>query len=1454
MPAFLPFVDRWFTGTFAGPTRPQREGWEAIASGRDTLIVAPTGSGKTLAAFLWALDHLHRLGREGRLEDRVYVVYVSPLRALNNDIEKNLREPLAGIRAAARADGLELPEVRVAVRTGDTLAAARQAMTRRPPHVLITTPESLYILLTSEGFRPALARTRFVIVDEVHALMGGKRGSHLALSLERLQALVEAAEAGARPQRIGLSATVRPVEDALAFLTGATARAPVVIDAGFARDLDLQVVAPVDDFLTATSDTVWDAALQQIAELVAAHRTTLVFAQSRRSAERLARDLNDRIPEGLVAAHHGSLSRRARLEAENRLKAGELRALVATSSLELGIDVGAIDLVVQLQSPRNVAAALQRVGRAGHLLSRTSKGRIVVTRGEELLEAAAVVRTIREQQLDRIAMPRAPLDVLAQQVVAAVAAESLEVDVLHARFRNAAPYRDLARDTFVSVVRSVAEPLPAEVRGVAPRILWDRVNDRLHARRGSRFLALTAGGTIPDAGLYDVYVAETDLKVGTLDEEFVTESLPGDVFLLGSHAWRIAKVRADRVLVEDAQGMSPTIPFWKGEHPSRSWDLGLAVGRLRRDAADRLDHPDFEAWAARECGLEPRGARAMRAWLAKAGEVLQGVPDDQGIVVESFADEMGGRHAMIHSVFGMRINGAWGMALREQVRRRFGLLAEVSHVDDGILLSFAPGQVPPAPDRLPTLVAPEELGPLLGEALIGSPLFATRFRHAAVRALFIPRMTRGQRTPAYLQRLKADALLEAVRGQPDFPVVAETLRECFHDAYDVPRLERLLERLHDREMWTRHVDTPLPSPFVYPLLLAWDWAYLDTGHAEERRSDTVAMRKAWSVTSGPVRADIVAAVEAELQRTTPDRRARDPNELAAILDDLGDLTREEIAARVTGDADRLVAALAAEHRVAEVDFPGGRRVWIPATDAALYAGVATDAGLERLLLRILRTRGPLTASELGARYGLAVADVSPALERLVLRGVVRQGTFVEGAQGPPQFVHVAVLDEIQRRQVHARRVPRPVATAEQFSAFLLRRHHLHPEHRLAGPPGVLASLELLQGEAFPVKVWEQDLLPARVEDYRREWLDQLGLSGEIVWTTFEPPAGETAREPRRRAVATLRAGVALRDNIGWLREGLERGELEPAVKNVLLHLQLRGASFARDLARVAGLDPARIHAALWDLFRAGLAAPDTFSAIVAATALPRAAGERGPARRRPRRGQARGVLAHLPPVGRWSALAEDEPLPPEERDEARAHLLLARYGVVARELARSDWATLRHVLLRMEYGGEVVRGYFVEGLSGEQYALEAALAELTAPATRRAEPHVLVNLADPANLWGRVWPLSGRDGGRLGVARLPHAWLVLRAGRPVLLAENYGRHLTPLAGFEPVDLPGALRALQAMFDRPLTLRPVRRLEVLGWDGRPLRETEAFPAFLQAGFSADGPRLTWDGYPGPRAVR
>lgn len=1429
---FLPWVSRWFRETFGEPTEPQRRGWPAIASGRDALLVAPTGSGKTLAAFLWTLDYLYRLGLDGRLEDHVYVLYVSPLRALNHDIERNVQGPLAGLRAAAVAHGHRPVDVRVAVRTGDTLGPQRQAMTRRPPHVLITTPESLYLLLTAARFRPALSATRFVIVDEVHALLGTKRGAHLALSLERLQALVETA-GGPRPQRIGCSATVSPVEEALAFLTGTTARDPLVVDAGFSRPLDLEVVAAVDDFLTTPAPTLWEATLQEIVELVRAHATTLIFCQSRRAAERLARDLAERIPDGRVAAHHGSLSRRARLEAEGRLKRGELRALVATSSLELGIDVGAIDLVIQLQSPRGVSTLLQRVGRAGHRLDRVSRGRVVVTRGEELLEAAAAVRALREHQLDRLSMPEAPLDVLAQQVVAAVAAEPTTVDALYAWVRRAAPYRNLSREDFLSVIRMLSEPLPAEVKGMRPRLLWDRLHGRLYPRRGARLLALTSGGTIPDAGLYDVVVAGSELKVGTLDEEFVTESLPGDVFLLGSHPWRILRVQVDRVLVEDAQGMSPTVPFWRGEHPARSYELGMAVARLRREAAERLDRPDFAVWVRETCGLGPRAAAALRAWLDKARQVLGGVPGEDEIVVESFGDELGGRHMMIHAPYGMRITGAWGLALRAALRRRFGLQVEATHVDDGLLLSFAPGQPPPAPEWLLRLVPPEELEGLLARALVGAPLFTTRFRHAAVRALWVSRLRHGRRVPAWLQRLQADALLEAVGGQAEFPVVAETLRECLRDALDVPRLARVLERLQEGTLAVRHVDTAVPSPFVAPLLQAWDWAYLDAGHAEERRSDAVVPRRAWLPAPGLLPEELVAAVVAELQHTEPARRARDANELAALLEDLGDLTDDEVADRVAADPGALLAELVREGRAAAVALSGGGRAWVIAHEAPLYAALGSRTALERLALRALRTRGPLEPGWFVTRYGLDVDRVRATLDSLVGRGVLRRGEFRVGARSP-EYIHLAVLEELQRRHVRARRTSRSAAPPDRFTAFLLRRHHLSPDLRLRGPQGVRAALELLQGLDLPLPLWERALLPGRVEDYRREWLDQLGLTGEVIWTVFEPSSRPGGR-----------VGVALREELRRLHQAPAVPALDPQSKNVWRHLQLRGASFVQDLARVTGLRISETLAALRELFWAGLAAPDSFSALLDAV---------GSVPTRAARGSKRRASCEIPfgfglAPGRWSALVDEDVPAEEERIEACARLLLARYGVLARELAEPGWGAVRRALVRLEYAGEVVRGYFVEGLSGEQYALAEALEGLgTAP--RRAEPHVLVNLADPTNLWGRVFALSRRDGTGLAPPRVPSSWLICRGGRPVLLVERHGRELTPLAGWEPGDLPGAVRALITLVERPWPLRPVRRLEVLTWDGRPVRTTEAVEALLAAGFGADGPRVFYDGYPAP----
>ncbi len=1451
---FLPPIAEWFAETFGEPTTPQREGWASISAGQHTLIVAPTGSGKTLAAFLWALDHLYRLGLRGELQDRVYVVYVSPLKALNNDIEKNLRIPLQGIRERAVAKGVDLPELRVAVRTGDTLAPARQAMTRRPPHILITTPESLYILLTAERFRPALRSARFVIVDEVHALAGSKRGVHLSLSLERLQHL-----ASEPIQRIGCSATVRPLDAAARFLTGGAwhgerlvPRPCRIVDAGFERQWDLAVVAPVPDFLVASSDTVWETLFQELTEWIREHRTTLVFCPSRRLAERMARALNERLPDSLVAAHHGSLSRRARLDAEERLKRGELRALVATSSLELGIDIGAIDLVVQVQSPRNIAAALQRIGRSGHLLTRSSKGRIVVTKGEELVEAAAVVRAIRQRDLDHLQIPGAPLDVLAQQIVAAVAAEPWAVPELYRLVRQSSCYADLELADFRAVVRALAEPLPADVKGAAPRLSWDRVNDRLYSRRGSRLLALTSGGTIPDAGLYDVVVGETEVKVGTLDEEFVSETLPGDVFLLGSRAWKVAKVQADRVIVEDAAGMAPTVPFWRGEHPSRSWELALQVGRLRRDAAARLDAGDFEPWAMTECGLEARAASALSAWLAKGVECLGAVPDDRRIVVESFPDELGGRQVVIHSIFGMRVNGAWGLALKEELRRRFGLVVETSHVDDGILLAFAPGQAPPPAERLPVLVDPDRVDALLARALIGSPLFTTRFRHAAVRALFIPRMLRGTRTPAWLQRLKADALLEAVRGQPDSPLVAETLRECCHDALDVPRLKGILERARSADLTVHRADTVVPSPFAYPLLLAWDWAYLDAGHAEERRSDAVSLLKAWpGALAGPLDPDVVGTVEAELQATALERRARDANELAVLLEELGDLDDAEAAARAAGDVRQHLEELSREQRIARITLPGGRSTWINANDAELYATLAGDA-LEPVVVRHLRRHGPVTAMALADRYGVREHEILALLQRLEAAGLVRSGSFLAGREAP-QYIHRSVLEEIQRRQLKARRPTTPLASAREFSAFLLRWQHRHPDCRLTGPDGLLRVIEPLQGEDFPIAFWEQEILPGRLEVYEPAWLDQLGLTGQLVWLPFEP--GHTGR-----------LGMALRENLAWLRHARSaEPELDERGKAILRHLQLRGASFVQEIARATSLGPAELLTSLRELLWLGLVTTDTFQAVRQleregpSTAnglersrygLPSSKLSRSEARRRARRRLAQST----PLTGRWSMLSPEEPIPSEKVDEEWAGLLLSRYGILSRDLCSGiEWSRLRRALTLMEYGGEVTRGYFVEGLAGEQYAIPEAADELRV-GTRRGEPAALLNLCDPANLWGSILPLYRQDGSKVSVPRIPQHALLVRAGNPLVLVANYGRELTPLPGYRPDDLPELIRALQDLVRRPPAQRPVRRVEVQSWDGRPIRETDAGEALVAAGFYTDGPRCLWDGYQGPRPRR
>ncbi|MBI2461713.1 MAG: DEAD/DEAH box helicase [Candidatus Rokubacteria bacterium] len=962
-------VRTWFSRRFSAPTDPQRAGWPAIASGTHTLITAPTGSGKTLAAFLFSLDHLVQLGERGELTDAVHVLYVSPLKALNNDIARNLAEPLAGIREAARELGVALPERRAAVRTGDTPAPDRTAMARRPPHILITTPESLFILLASERWRAALATVRYLIVDEIHAVAGSKRGVHLSLSLERLAALAETP-----PLRIGLSATVEPVEEIARFLVGVeepegAPRPCRVVDVGRRRDLDLAVVAPLPELGAVATNPVWEATYARLAELILAHRTTLIFAGSRRLAERIAVRLTERLGPGMVAAHHGSLARRQRQEAEARLKAGAIRAIVATGSLELGIDIGAIDLVCQIESPRALATAIQRIGRSGHWLGATPKGRLFALTRDDLLECAALVRALREGRLDRIETPTNCLDVLAQQVVAAAADQEWEAEALYRLVRRSACYRDLPRGDFDGVLAMEADRLPTEPRGVAPRLYWDRLRSRIRGRRGARLAAVTSGGTIPDTTNYDVYLEPAGIKLGEVEEDFAQESMRGDIFTLGNASWRILRVQRGRMVVESAAGLPPTIPFWHGELPGRTAELSGEVSRLRRDLEARLDDPETAAaWLGGVAALEPAAARIAIEYVARQRAAAGVVPTTETLLAERFFDALGGTQVVLHAPFGMRVTRAWGLALAKRICRSFNFEIQSAATDDAILLSLGVRHSFPL-ETIWRFLAPETIEETLVQALLAAPLFETRFRHAAVRALLILRQQGGRRVPAYLQRLRATDLLAACFPAQqacldnraadldipvaDHPLVHETLRECLTEALDLGRLRAILEEIRTGAIRTVARELPVPSPFAHKILAAWDYAFLDDAPREERRSRTVqthrgilgelAGQQALDGTLDPAAAGRVAA---EVGHLAEGSRARDPDELVELLKEMGPLTAAEVAERADGEAGAWLETLAAEGRVIRAGRGAGEPVWI-ATEIlplcrAAYPGLETE--------------------------------------------------------------------------------------------------------------------------------------------------------------------------------------------------------------------------------------------------------------------------------------------------------------------------------------------------------------------------------------------------------------------------------------------------------------------------------------------------------------------------------
>ncbi len=1476
-------VRTWFGRRFAAPTAPQREGWPAIASGEHTLITAPTGSGKTLAAFLFCLDHLVQLGERGALTDAVHVLYVSPLKALNNDIARNLAEPLGGIREVARELGLALPELRAAVRTGDTPAPDRTAMARRPPHILITTPESLFILLASERFRRALATVRFVIVDEVHAVAGSKRGVHLSLSLERLAALAEAP-----PVRIGLSATVEPVEEVARFLVGLEApgrpRPCRVVDVGRRRDLDLAVIAPLPELSAVATNPVWEATYDRLAEWIRGHRTTLVFAGSRRLAERIAVRLTERLGPGMVAAHHGSLSRRQRQEAEARLKAGAIRAIVATGSLELGIDIGAIDLVCQIESPKAVATAVQRIGRSGHWLGATPKGRLFALTRDDLLEGAALVRALREGRLDRIEIPTNCLDVLAQQVVAAAADEEWEAEALYRLVRRSSCYQDLARPDFDAVLAMEAERLPTEPRGVAPKLYWDRVRGRIRGRRGARLAAVTSGGTIPDTTNYDVYLEPQGIKLGEVEEDFAQESMRGDIFTLGNASWRILRVQRGRMTVESAAGLPPTIPFWHGELPGRTAELSAEVSRLRRDLEARLADPGAAtAWLAEVSALEPSAASLMVEYLSRQRAAAGVIPTDEVLLAERFFDSLGGTQVVLHAPFGMRVTRAWGLALAKRICRSFNFEIQSAATDDAILLSFGPRHSFPL-ETIWGFLSPKTLEETLVQAVLAAPLFETRFRQAAVRALLILRHQGGRRVPAYLQRLRATDLLAACFPAQqacldnrtaeldipvaDHPLVRETLRECLAEALDVGRLQAILDGIRTGRIRTVARELPVPSPFAHKILAAWDYAFLDDAPREERRSRTVQTHRGilgelagQQALDGALDPAVAARVAAEVGRLAPGFRVRDADELVELLKEAGPLTARELAERADGDPVAWLQGLTAEGRAVPARRGSGEPVWVavetlPLCRAAYpdletegrvalpasLAGVSwePEAAIHELVRRRLRHSGPVAAEEIAAGLALAPGEVRQALAALEAEGVVFQGRFVEG-EPEPRWCERTVLERIHRLTLKRLRQEIEPVDAATFTEFLLRWQRVAPDARLYGLDGLQTVIAQLQGLELPGAAIERDLLPLRIADYRPELLDQLTLSGAVVWGRLTPgPPGQGERG-ERPSLLTPPLALLRREDLSWLRPPLDPtavDDLSKAARRVLETIEQRGASFMDELARATGLEAPALFEALWELIRAGCATNDSLAAVRLLLSLEgrqgllRARGERVPSRQALR---VRSRLKSLP--GRWSLLPGGESSA-ETRLPAWAEQLLERYGVIFRELlalepAAPPWRELVAELRRREYAGRLRRGLFVGGVSGEQYALPSAV-ELLREVRRapRNEPLVL-SAADPALLYGPIFPPK--------IQRHPGHLVVLRAGRPLLALE--GTHLRPVEARDD-ELPLALRAL-------VEGRRERKLVVERWGEAPALAPAEVAWLADLGFHGEGERLVFDGFPGPR---
>jgi ATP-dependent Lhr-like helicase len=1419
---FSPTTRAWFENAFREPTPAQAIGWPAIASGEHVLIQAPTGSGKTLAAFLYGIDRLNATPGEG-----LRLIYVSPLKALNYDIERNLRGPLAGLQS----------KLRVGVRTGDTPQKERLAMVKDPPDILITTPESLFLMLTSAA-REILREVDTLILDEVHAVAGTKRGAHMALTVERLEALNETPF-----QRIGLSATQRPMDEIGRFVSGA--RPIRLVDAGTRKELDLQVIVPLDDMREPgqgadvqdilgtgsepSQPSIWPSIYPKILELVREHRSTIVFVNNRRLAERLALRLNDLANaekddgdphEEIARSHHGSLAREQRLIVEEELKAGRIPCLVATSSLELGIDMGAVDLVIQVESPKSVARGLQRIGRAGHELGAVSRGRIFPKFRADLLESAVVARRVLDGEIEETVIPRNPLDVLAQQIVAITADEEIAVDDLHRLVRRAYPFAELSRAQLENVLDMLAGRYPSdEFAELRPRIVWDRTAGVIRGRTGARKLAVTNAGTIPDRGLFGVHLVNGGGRVGELDEEMVYEARAGQTFLLGASTWRIEEITRDRVLVSPAPGVPGLVPFWKGEGVGRPYELGAAIGKFSRELV-ALPEEKALAKLRDEHTLDEKAARNLLTFLNEQAAATGVVPSDRTVVIERFRDEIGDWRVCLLTPFGGRVHAPWALALAARLRESLGIEVHSIWSDDGIALHLPDADAPPSTEDL--MIDPEEIEELVVGELAGSALFGARFRENASRALLIPRRRPGQRTPLWQQRLKAQSLLQVARKYGSFPIILETYRECLQDVFDLPALRGILRGIKLRELDLVDVESQTASPFSSSLLFDYIATYMyedDTPPAERRAQALSLDRDLLRELLGQeelrelIDPGALEEVEAQLRGN-----ARNPDELHDVLRRRGDLRegeydggfaetlireRRAFRARVAGDERLIAAEDAGRYRDALGVMPLGG---LP--DAFLTESDPATS-LEQLVLRFAKGRGPFTTGQANEHFGRDVEQQLRELEReeKLIRGELRPG----GSER--EWCDPDVLRRLRRASLAALRKEIEPAEQATLGRFLPSWHGIDRRATLR------EALVPLQGLALPVKLWESEVLPRRVPNYQPLQLDQLCASGELVWV----------------GAGLDRVALFFREDAGVLGRPAAAAPPETEAAQKIRDALAGGAKFWFDLVEATGLEHAEALPALWDLVWSGEVRNDAWT--------PLRAGKRyeapRPQRLRARRFSRQRANTNTATQGRWSLTDKLFAEAPDRR--ALAELLLERQGIVTRDGVRAEgipggYGAVYGELRALETLGVCRRGYFVEGLGGAQFALAGGVERLRDLRPRDDdEPEALVlAAADPAQPYGAAIAWPKRAGGR--AARVAGAYVVLLGGEPALYVERGGKSLVALREPEEDWLREALAALVDHVKR----RGRKRLAVERFDGEPVGETEIMPLLLEAGFLA-GPR-------------